>query len=248
MSTQFPDHFSLSADLYAEFRPTYPDVLFKYIVSICPDNRCVWDCATGNGQAAISLSKYFQHVIATDASQEQIEQAMPYTNIDFRVASAEYSGLPSQSMDCITVAQALHWFNFQEFFQEVRRVLKPSGILACWCYEHCQINDAIDEIILDLYANRLKCYWPEERHHVEQHYQTISFPFEQIAVPEFVLEKQWSLKAFVGYLTSWSATQRFIAHQGYNPVGKIYPSLAKSWKEQLTVRWPLTLIICKMPD
>ena len=72
MSFKDKDHFSGHADLYEAFRPTYPEALFAYLSSLCPRHDLAWDCATGNGQAAVPLAAYFRAVIATDASQKQI--------------------------------------------------------------------------------------------------------------------------------------------------------------------------------
>jgi hypothetical protein len=52
----FPDHFSDHADLYEAFRPAYPEALFAYLTSLVPAHDLAWDCATGNGQAAVALT------------------------------------------------------------------------------------------------------------------------------------------------------------------------------------------------
>jgi ubiquinone/menaquinone biosynthesis C-methylase UbiE len=130
---KFKDHFSGHAANYAKFRPNYPRELFEYLASIAPGRGRAWDCATGNGQAAVGLSAFFECVIATDASEKQILGASRSERIEFRVAAAEKSGLESKSIDLVTVAQALHWFDLNAFYAEVIRVLKPRGILAAWC-------------------------------------------------------------------------------------------------------------------
>ncbi len=60
---KFKDHFSGHAANYAKFRPNYPRQLFEYLVSIAPGRGRAWDCATGNGQAAVGLSAFFECVI-----------------------------------------------------------------------------------------------------------------------------------------------------------------------------------------
>ena len=77
MSFEDKDHFSGHADRYEAFRPTYPDALFLYLSSLCTRRDLGWDCATGNGQAAVALAPYFSAIIATDASQKQIDHARP---------------------------------------------------------------------------------------------------------------------------------------------------------------------------
>lgn len=119
----FKDLFSNHAKEYKEFRPTYPEGLFEFLSSQAPDHGAAWDCATGNGQGAEGLAKYFNHVYATDASSAQIKQAAPLKNVHYSVATAEHSGLPGQSTSLVTVFQALHWFDLEKFFKEVKRVL-----------------------------------------------------------------------------------------------------------------------------
>lgn len=128
--SQFQDLFSGVASLYTRFRPRYPSALFEYLASVTPKKDVVWDCATGTGQAAVELAQHFEQVIATDASAEQIANAEQHPRVQYRVSTAEMSGLDSGSIDLITVAQALHWFDLPAFYAEAQRVLKPDGLLA----------------------------------------------------------------------------------------------------------------------
>src|SRR5438309_10549779 len=81
---KFKDHFSAHAAEYAKFRPHYPDELFEHLASISPRHELAWDCATGNGQAAVGLARHFEKVIATDASAQQIESVEPDKRISYR--------------------------------------------------------------------------------------------------------------------------------------------------------------------
>jgi ubiquinone/menaquinone biosynthesis C-methylase UbiE len=130
----FKDHFSRQAADYAKFRPRYPRELFEYLGSVAPCRQLAWDCGTGNGQAAIGLATVFDRVIATDASEKQISSAQPHEHVEYRVAPAENSGVQSDTVDLIMVAQALRWFDLERFYAEARRVLKPHGILAASAY------------------------------------------------------------------------------------------------------------------
>src|SRR5262245_62484360 len=143
----FKDHFSKQAAGYAQFRPRYPQDLFEYLGSIAPSRQLAWDCATGNGQAAVGLASVFDRVIATDASERQISNAQSLEIVEYRVAPAENSAIESETVDLIMVAQALHWFDLDSFYAEARRVLKPDGILAASAYNLLHIGQAIDEIV-----------------------------------------------------------------------------------------------------
>jgi ubiquinone/menaquinone biosynthesis C-methylase UbiE len=238
----FEDHFSKHSEQYAQYRPHYPAGIYAYLASLAPGNSLAWDCGTGNGQAAIGLTKYFDKVHATDASAEQISLAYEHDKVDYHVEPAEHVSLSASSVDLVTVAVAIHWFNFDEFYREVRRVLKPNGVLAAWTYNLAQISPEIDQLIDQYYFEILAGYWPERIRYLEQRYETIPFPFEEIAPPSFVMEMNWNLAQFAGFLNSWSATQRYKAQRGDQADDLLWPKLRTAWgneNEPRLVRWPL---------
>lgn len=244
----FKDHFSAHAAVYAQFRPRYPQELFRYLASIAPGRECVWDCATGNGQAAVGLAQHFRRVLATDASTEQIANAEQVEGVDYRVASAESSGLESASVDLVTVAQALHWFDIPAFFAEARRVLKPNGIVAAWTYALMSVSPEIDSVVETYYRHTTAGFWPPERELVEAGYGSIVFPFEEIAPPVFEIQERWTREQVFGYLRSWSATQKLIAAGGNKPVTALGKKIAEFWPDadvQRLVRWPLRVRVGK---
>jgi SAM-dependent methyltransferase len=241
---KFKDHFSGHAAEYAKFRPHYPDELFEYLASISPRHELAWDCATGNGQAAVGLARHFQKVIATDASSQQIESAEPDERISYRVAPAEASGIDSASVNLILVAQALHWFDLDAFFAEAKRVLKDDRLLAISSYNVLKISPEIDAIIWKFYRETTGLFWPPERELVETDYKNIQFPFPELPPRQFEMKTQWNLNQLLGYLRTWSATQKFIAARGFDPVDSVAEELEAVWKDPETVRemkWPLHL-------
>ena len=241
---KFRDHFSRQAATYARHRPHYPEPLFEYIAENSAARTMAWDCATGNGQAARGLLRYFDRVIATDASAEQIENAEKNAGIEYRVAAAEKSGLASHSVDTITVAQALHWFDLDPFYTEAARVLKPEGLLAVWCYDFLAVDPAIDAAVNRLYGEILSAYWPFERKIVEDRYQTIPFPFVELPAPTFSMEIEWSLPDLLGYIASWSAVQEYMAAKDADPIDLIRDELTSAWgtpERTRRVTWPLTM-------
>lgn len=243
------DHFSPLAGNYAQFRPGYPKQLFELIARLAPSRDCVWDCATGSGQAAVALAPHFARVVATDGSAAQIASAQSHEKIDYRVASAESSGLPDRSVDAVTVAQALHWFEFDRFYAEVKRVLRPGGIIAVWSYDLFTVNSRVDPIVNDFYERLVHPYWPAERRHVETGYRDIPFPFESLQTPHFEMSAGWELARMLGYLRTWSATKRYREANGRDPVDLIAQELSAAWGESgthLTVTWPLSLRIGRL--
>lgn len=241
----FKDHFSKQAADYAKFRPRYPHELFVYLGSIAPSPQVAWDCGTGSGQAAIGLTSVFDRVIATDASENQIANAQPHDRVEYGIAPAENSGLDSETIDLIMVAQALHWFDLDLFYTEVRRVLKPCGVLAASAYNLLHIAPAMDEVVNRYYHEVVGPYWPPERKLVEQ-FADLPFPFHEIRSPKFKMTVHWNLDHLIGYLRTWSSTQRFIAAKGDDPLEQVTDELYRAWgtpEQTRKVIWPLTVRI-----
>jgi SAM-dependent methyltransferase len=240
---KFKDHFSAQAADYAKFRPRYPRELFDYLGSIAPSRQLAWDCGTGNGQAAVGLASVFDRVIATDASEKQIANAQPHERVEYRLAAAESSGIESETIDLIMVAQALHWFDLDRFYAEARRVLKPNGILAASAYNLLHIQPAIDEVVNRYYYEVVGPFWPAERKLVEN-FADLPFPVSEIQTPPFEMIAQWNIEHLMGYLRSWSSTQRFIAARGSDPLQEINDDLRHAWGDPQQTRkviWPMIL-------
>ena len=208
------DLFSTQSREYAAFRPTYPATLYEFIFQHLREKKCAWDCATGNGQVAHFLANHFEKVFATDISQQQLDQAIRKENIIYSISPAEKTSFPDNQFDLITVGQALHWFDRDKFYDEVKRVGKPGSILAVWGYAFINIEPVIDEIIVKFYHDTVGPYWDPARKLVEEEYKSITFPFEEIPTPGFFISTHWTLAHLAGYLESWSATQKYIkAHR-----------------------------------
>jgi SAM-dependent methyltransferase len=237
--------FSSVACEYSLFRPGYPPELFEWLAEAAPARDAVWDCGCGNGQASVPLAAHFSQVFATDSAAEQIAAARPHPHVAYSVAPAEHSGLAAASVDLVTVAQALHWFDVQAFYSEARRVARSAAVLAVWTYPRPEFVDAgLDSRFADFYANVMGRYWPPERRHVEANYTTLPFPFEELPHPPFALELRWNLEQVLGYVSSWSATARYREAEGRDPLPLLRAAIAPFWPsagEQLRVRMPLVL-------
>ena len=244
MTMTFKDHFSGHAADYARYRPRYPASLYADLAARCERHELAWDCGTGNGQAAVGLAAHFDRVVATDASAEQIAQAAPHERVAYHVAPAAHSPLAAAAADLVTVAQALHWFDVEAFYAEVRRVLTPGGVLAVWTYGLQRVSPDIDSLIDRFYGEIVGPYWPPERRHVDAAYQTIPFPFDEEPVPDRVISMTWTLERLLGYLSTWSASQQYVQATGEDPVARIAEDVAAAWgdpAEARRVTWPLYL-------
>lgn len=238
----FKDHFSAASDQYAAYRPNYSAALFNWLANQCVEHNTAWDCATGNGQAALGLAAHFLQVIATDASSEQVRHATPHPRIDYRVAPAEASGLDAHSVNLVTVAQAAHWFDLSCFYTEVARVLKPGGLIALWGYGRMVLPEDMDAPFLHFYDKTVGPYWPAERALIDDAYRSLDFPFNEMPAPAFEIEVEWTLTQLVAYLSTWSAVKRYQAECENNPLPALMAELQTHWGNPDTARklqWPL---------
>lgn len=240
----FKDHFSGHAGAYAAARPRYPSELFAWLATQAPSTRLAWDAGTGNGQAAVALAAHFERVIATEPSAAQVDAAEPHPRVEYRVEPAEAPTLEAASVDLVTVAQAMHWFDLERFHASVKRVLSPRGVIAVWTYGLSLVDAAVDREFMHLYDDVLGAYWPPERRHVENGYAGLAFPYEAIDAPVFAMTCEWTLAQYLAYLRTWSATARYQREHGVDPVADVTSRFEAAWggaDTARTVRWPLRL-------
>lgn len=235
----FSHLFTKQASSYRKFRPVYPEALFDFLAKQCRGTRLAWDCGTGNGQAARALAKRFSKVIATDVAEAQIREAVEEERVSFLVAPAEAVPLETGSVDLVTVAQAVHWFQLEKFYAEARRVLAPGGLIAIWGYGYFTTTSTL-QATLDEYGRRtLGDYWTGPIKLVQEGYRNLPFPFEKVGAPTFTISADWNLAQLKGYFDSWSATQAYKdAHGGLDPFELLAPKLATLWgPPEKTVRF-----------
>lgn len=242
--TRFSDHFSPGARDYAAYRPAYPASLIEAVAVLAPGRGLAWDCATGSGQAAVPLGALFDRVVATDASAQQIAHARPHPRVTYRVAREDDSGLPDGAADLVTVAQALHWLDLDRFYAEARRVLRPGGALAAWCYGLALVDPATDAAVRAFYDGRVGRHWPPERRHVDDGYRDLPFPFPERAVGPFQVRAELTRDELLGYVGTWSAVARCRETEGVDPLPELAHALAPHWPDpgqRRAVRWPIAL-------
>ncbi len=232
----FKDYFSTQAKEYSKYRPKYPDELFSFLSSLVSEHNTAWDCATGNGQAAVGLVPYFNKIIATDPSSSQIEHAEQNPKIEYRIATAENSGLETNSIDLLTVATAIHWIDTAKFYPEAKRIIKNGGVLAVWTYTESSIDAEIDLVYNKLYKDILSEYWPVENKKAWNFDDSVQLPFERIDSPEFEINLKWDLDDYLNYLSTWSSTQQYIKKTGIDPVQSLYNDFLKAWRDKTIKR------------
>lgn len=242
----FKDHFSGHANLYQKYRPAYSKAVAQYCASLTPDRLCAWDAATGNGQLAVHLAEFFDEVVATDASSEQIERATPHAKVRYRIEPAEQSSLAAQSVSLITVAQAAHWFDAPRFEAEVRKVALPNAAIVYLAYDLFDDPEHPDfaSVMRWFYTEVVGPYWPPERHYFDDGYRRVPFPFVEHEAPSLCLWASWTRDDAIGYVRSWSSTQRYQKATGRDPIDLLVPRLCSVWPDPTSARklaWQLFL-------
>lgn len=233
------DNFSTKSADYAKFRPTYPKELYQFIKKNLDITNSAWDCGTGNGQVARELAKFFTRVEATDISAQQLENALQKPNINYSRQPAEETNFPDNSFNLVTVAQAIHWFNFDAFYAEVNRVLKPGGFIAVIGYSLFKSNAKTDAVITSFYKDIIGPWWDEERRYLDEHYKNLAFPFNELQTPDFQKEYEWTFEQLIGYLKTWSAVKHYKNAKGDNPVELIKTELKTAFGEKNKVVFPI---------
>jgi SAM-dependent methyltransferase len=237
-------HFSTGSADYAAHRPTYPHALVDELACISPGHRLALDVGCGTGQLSVLLADRFDHVIATDASAAQIDNAQRRDRVTYRTALAQDSGLPDASVDLITVAQAAHWLDLDVFYAEVRRIARPNAAIALITYGVLHIDGPAEQIVQHFYRDTLAPYWPAERRHVEDGYRSLPFPFHETQPPDLAITLSWTLDDLLGYIRTWSATKTATRALDPDPVARLAHELRTEWGDPDTrrgVTWPLSL-------
>jgi SAM-dependent methyltransferase len=244
MASSPGDHFSSVAARYAQSRPSYPRELAAFLAGVAPGHALAWDCATGNGQAALLLADHFARVVATDLSEAQLKHATPHPRVEYRLGRESESGLDPQSCDLVIAAQAAHWFDPPAFYAEVRRVAKPSAVIAIWGYARIAVNPEIDNVLRWFEYERVERYWPPGREIARDEYRSLPFPFARLDAPPFTIEREWTCSDMLDMLSSTSAAARCREIEGADPVADVTPKLEPLWgSERRLVRWPIHMLI-----
>jgi SAM-dependent methyltransferase len=250
MTQPLQDHFSDRADAYAQFRPRYPTEFVDWLAAQSRRRAragplTVWEAGCGSGQLTVRLSGRFDRLMATDASAEQLARAPALPGVEYRQARAEACGLPDASVDLAVSAQAAHWFDPSAYYREVRRVVRPGGLIAMAVYGALATGEPeMDRLTTHFHRQTLKEFWPPQRQHVDTLYQSLEFPFDAIPTPAFELRETWSLDQWLGYVETWSATAALARSGGRGTIDDFYRSIARLWGMPGTtraIRWPLAL-------
>lgn len=273
---------SFSSARYHSARPTYPASLYKtiheYHKAHSDSNELAVDIACGTGEATFPELQYFDKVIGMDTSAVMVESARKaYPNIDFVVSSAETfvdsAKLSKESVDLVTVAEGIHWFDLPVFMAEAHRALKPNGTLAFWGYCDAVVTGYPNETkaILELCygKDKLGPYWQQPGRNLLRDRIPYELPadlfkdverYENVVCTEskpaakgnsdtFAMTKMTTVKALQEYVKTWSAWHNWeVAHPGAEDIVKqCFDNLkaGNKWKDdtQVELKWDSFLVM-----
>lgn len=224
-------YFDIPAHVYAKGRPTYPAELYLWLSQQIGNQACVWDCGCGTGQVSVDLTAYFDQVEASDIRESQIAKATPHRKINYHVAPSEKTPYPDQYFDAVCVGQALHCFDLDVFWAEIKRILKPNGLFACWGYTGLNVSPEIDSIIKHQVLSVIHPHWPSRNKIIWNQYESVDFPLEMIEVPEFSLKFKWNANRMLDYIRTWSAFRALPEEESKQLIDEIWPEILQIWKD-----------------
>lgn len=225
--------FSVASNAYARSRPQCPRELFDWLACECPVRDRTWDCATGNGQAALGLASHFASVEATDISPQQVEHGFCATNIAYSVQPAEETTFQAASFDLVAVAQALHWFHLKRFWAEVQRTSKLGAFFCAWGYSWFECDRELEVSFLSRLGDILEPYWAAENHILWRGYrpQEVDFPFSHVEAPSFTIDVSWDIQEILDHVRTWSAYKRATADpEAVQSIARIEEDAAERFK------------------
>ncbi|KAH9329967.1 hypothetical protein KI387_002075, partial [Taxus chinensis] len=126
-------------------------------------------------------------VIATDISKQQLELAQYHPRVTYALTQDVLTDQALQStvgmdgsVDLVTVAMAVHWFDLDTFYSQVKRILrKPGGVIAVWGYSGPRVSPAVDAVYKK-FVESTRGHWNPKKGYVVEGYRTLPFPFQPV--------------------------------------------------------------------
>ncbi|CAL1266724.1 unnamed protein product [Larinioides sclopetarius] len=210
------------ANVYSSYRKDTPVELIEKIIAFLKEKPLdtAVDVGCGNGQSTVILAPYFKRVHGSDVSEAQIEQAKAtrsLPNVTYAASPAEKLPFEDGTVQLLTAATALHWFDLDTFLPEARRVLCANGVMAVYGYLNMKplLDDPakaveVDELYIE-YEKALESYHVMSRVSLLQNrYKDVKFPFEEVnRCPDFRCCFEGKLPDIVNYVSTWSGFQNF---------------------------------------
>jgi ubiquinone/menaquinone biosynthesis C-methylase UbiE len=134
--------FGSNAAGYEKFRPKYPDKIFKILFTAAPRGKIsILDLACGTGRSTFQLVQRRTEVLGCDSDRAMLAVARNAARrlkkkVSFLECRAEKLPFSDERFDVITIGTAVHWFKNERAMREIRRVLKPGGLIFLFTTVH----------------------------------------------------------------------------------------------------------------
>ncbi|XP_045584288.2 putative methyltransferase DDB_G0268948 [Procambarus clarkii] len=223
---------------YVRCRPAPPHSLINTVINFLKEKMktplevCV-DAGCGSGQNTELYSRHFTRVLGVDVSDAQIAAARSnsqHHNVSYRVGLAEQLPVESASVDLVTCCISVHWFDLDAFYSEVRRVLRPGGVLACYSYHIFSpiyrgknLSQTFEQFL-----ESIQQYWPKGIVHLKSNLATLPvFSDEEVSYGEgkFTVEREVTFADTLEYVESMSLLKNFLEAEGKDSVTKLISNL-----------------------
>ena len=223
-----------AASSYDRVRPSYPPELFAALAKRVASHRVAWDAGSGTGKAAATLVDSFDRVVATDASLPMLLHARPAKRVLYCVCDSSRVALRDHVVDLVVAAAAVHWFDLDPFYEEVRRVLDAKGRIVAMSYFAPVFANALDADFGTFVKEVLEGYWDPRTRTVMDAYRSLPFPFREEPAPAFDAVARWNVNEFLDYLDSLSAARAFFDRHGERPSMHVAESVRRHWGDKGT--------------
>ncbi|XP_077997390.1 putative methyltransferase DDB_G0268948 [Glandiceps talaboti] len=193
----------------------------------------VVDVACGTAQGTRILSPYFDKVIGCDASPDQIKMAQhteKLPNIEYRVGTAEDLPIESGTVDVLTVASAIHFFELDKFFKEADRYKETINRHPPATYLHPQLA-------------------------ISDEWYSLALPYEEVKRIDS-LSNTWetTVRGFMAYIHSFTTTKAYLKNNpddGPKVVQKLKEGILEAMDvvedDCITTVTPLPLVMARKP-
>ncbi|ETO36166.1 hypothetical protein RFI_00896 [Reticulomyxa filosa] len=278
--------FEGQSELYRMYRPRYPVTLLQHLAFTLESNGfpsekrdLAVDIACGSGQVTCSLARSwkdaytskvtkeqyglnFKKVIGIDESTKQLEEATQMDNIEYRCENAYNMPFQENSVQLVTIAQGLHWFDHNKLMQQIHRILVKNGICAVLGYStpvflrydkyfHPAFKTYYEETLGSIHPpSDKRCYWNIDRRLLDHQYQQLSFdpPFDKKKMDRgmFYEHVHMNEHQLFGYFLTWSGYRQYmkkhniaIGDKEKDPLN----SLRSAFKKELAARSDTTMLV-----
>jgi hypothetical protein len=105
------------------------------------------------------------------------------------------------------------------------------------------VSPEVDELVRHHHDVTLGREWPREHLLIHEGYRSLALPIDELLPPPLEMREDWSLVQYVGFLRTWSATQRHLRAHGPEAIARFEAALAERWGgvPRRAVTWPLVI-------